>query len=360
MKKIKKTSLLIITDDLKYACGVTTYLYNLLLGLVNNRELDIHILCSGGDSIERFQNLKIKVIVKDYLRYELRSAVNFSKSVLFLSGYIIKHKIELIHSQNHYVANIAYYASIFFNVKTIQSHHNYFISHGRLKFYRASKHIAVSERIRSYILKNKFAEEKDVFLVRCGIKYKNALGPKNNQKINILSLSRLVQEKGFDTFIKAVDLIPEKYYQKANFYLAGEGKEEKKITELINSSHIQINFLGKITEPLNLFSKNHIYVMTTYWESEGYPLTMIEAALTNNLIITSDFEGVEEVFENNRDGFIFKHSNPLDLAEKIIYTIDNYNKLDFMINNFSHKINNLFNYQKMIDDTNKIYERCLN
>ena len=142
MKKIKKTSLLIITDDLKYACGVTTHLFNLLQGLNEKNEFDVHVICSGGDSIERFQNLKIKLIVKESLKYQFRSTLQFLKSILFLANYVLKNNIKLIHSQNHYVANIAFIVSKFFKIKTIQSHHNFFTSYGKLKLYRASKHIA--------------------------------------------------------------------------------------------------------------------------------------------------------------------------------------------------------------------------
>ena len=218
----------------------------------------------------------------------------------------------------------------------------------------------VSKRIKDYLLTNNFADEKDVFLIRYGIKTENISVQKNTNKISILALSRLIPEKGLDTYIKAVALLPSEYFKKADFYLAGEGIEEKNLIELIRLTGSQIKFLGEIKNSVEVFCKNHIFVMTSYWESEGYPLTIIEASLTNNFLITSDFEGVEEVFENKKDGLLFKHSNATDLAEKIKYAIDNYHNLNNIIKNNNQKISKIFNYNKMVDDISSIYKRYLN
>ena len=360
MKNKKKSPLLILTDDLKYACGVTTHLYNLLLGLIEKNEFEIHLISSGGDSIERFQNLNIRLIEKGCFKYQFKSIFNFLHSILYLTNYVRKHKIELIHSQNHYVANIAFIVSKFLKITTIQSHHNLFTTYGRLSLFKASQHIVVSKRIKDYFLANNIADEKDVFLIRYGIKSENISIEKNMDKITILALSRLIPEKGLDTYIKAVALLPREYFNKVEFYLAGEGIEEKKLTKLISSTGTPIKFLGEIKDSLNTLGKNHIFVITSYWKNEGYPLTIIEAALTNNFIITSDFEGVEEVFENEKDGFVFKNSNPEDLAEKIKYAIDNYHNLTNVIDNCYSKIKKVFNYDKMVENISSIYRGHLN
>ncbi len=355
-----KYSILIITDDLKYACGVTTFLYNFLLGMRDNKEFDMHVICSGGDSIEKFKELGIKLIVRESFKYELKSKLNFFKSIVFLAFYIRKNKIKVIHSQNHYVANIAYLISVFFKIKTIQSHHNLFTKVGRLKQFKASKHIAVSERIRDYIVRNNFVKDSNVFLVRYGIKYQNEVLQKDDNRINVLAISRFIPEKGMDTFIKAVALLPVRYQKDVDFYLAGEGTEKNYLIGLMKSLNSTIKFLGKAKNPLSLFYKNHIFVMTTNWECEGYPLTLIEAALTKNFIITSNFKGVEEVFLDNKDGFTFRHSNAIDLAEKLKNAIDNYYYLTELIMNYHLKVRRLFNHEKMVNKIIEIYRTSLN
>ncbi len=352
-----QNNILLLTDDLNYNCGVTTFLYNHLISLSTNRKYNFILICTGGNSIDRFRNMDIGLFINTDFKFDKRSLLRFLKSIFFLLIFVKKNKIDLIHSQNHYVSNISFIVSKIINVKTLQSHHNLYKSRGILPHFISSKHIAVSKRIKEFMISQGILEG-DISLILYGVKIKQ-LTKKKSEKLNILLASRLIPEKSVNDYIIAVSQIPDYLRKDVNFYLAGDGSEKNDLLELNTKLNSGIIFLGLIKNMIELLNKTQISLMTSSWDAEGYPLTLIEAGLTKNLVITSDFPGYDEIFEDGVDGFVYKCGNQEDLSQKLIYAIKNFNKLNDRITNFSEKVNRIFNYDNMIRNLSELYDEIL-
>ena len=103
-----------------------------------------------------------------------------------------------------------------------------------------------------------------------------------------------------------------------------------------------------------------VFVLPTRSTAEGFPMTLIEAGYTKNFIITSDFRGLGiYFFDSEKDGLIFKSEDFADLAEKIKFTIDNYEKLTSKIKNFYTKTIDVFNVETMVKRTSNLYNEIL-
>ena len=168
--------------------------------------------------------------------------------------------------------------------------------------------------------------------------------------------SRLVPEKGVDIFLEAIGLVKEKLIKKVSFLMAGEGECESELKDQISRLKIDVNFLGKVPDINKYLTDTHIFVFSSKYKSEGFPLSIIEALLNANLLITSDFTSLTEIFEDGKDCMIFYNNDPEQLAEKINLAVTNYEGLSEMILNGTKKARNNFSLDKMVLEMKKIYQ----
>jgi glycosyltransferase involved in cell wall biosynthesis len=148
------------------------------------------------------------------------------------------------------------------------------------------------------------------------------LAPTALQKINnadppalfILMVARFAYPKDQETVIRALKLLP------ANVHVvfAGEGETETQMKNL--SDHLQItnrvHFLGYRPDALQLMKSVQVNVLSSHYE--GMSGAAIEAMASGIPFLGSDVPGINDIVPGQQ--FLFKPSNPQDLAEKI-YTL---------------------------------------
>lgn len=352
-------NLLILTNELNFTDGVTSHLFNLLNQLKKEYSLNFILVCSGGDSVKRFENSGIKVYVEKNLNHANRSLVNYSKIVLSILKITRLNKTDIIHSHNHYAANIAGIVSKYISLKKIQTIHGIFPEGGRLEHFKADKFIAVSEPVNNYLIKNKIAKEYNIKLIRHGFPEIKNLQTKNRDEIKIICASRLVYEKGADVFINASKIVKNKFKGNVRFFVAGKGEEEADLKSLSKKLNTEINFCGNVKDIPGLLLETNFFVMPTRSLSEGFPMSIVEAAFAKNLIITSQFDWLDNVFVSGTDGLAFETGNFYDLADKILFALENPDAADKMCDNFHFKALKLFNLKTFADNHLELYEECL-
>lgn len=355
-------NILFLTGQLNYVDGVTNHLYYLLKGILNFKDTKIFLITGGGDAVKKFQDIGIHVDVNSKFMHRNRSIKNFSECIVKIIQFINKNNIQIIHSHNHYAANIAARAGRFTNTTTIQTNHGLLNENGHLPHFKAQKFIAVNEHIKDHMLKNKSGDLQNIILIRHGIPSDVRYKKEPKDEINILSAARLVPEKGLDLFIKAAADIKNNFKRKdykLNFSIAGAGPSESELVDMNDELHAGIKFLGVVTDMTSLLQTNDIFIMPTRSTSEGFPMSLVEASFANNLIITSSFLGLDPVFINEVDGLTFNVNDHCDLAAKIIYAIENPSQMDRMKNNFFNKATSIFDLKTMITKHLQLYEKCL-
>ncbi len=352
------TNLLILTNKINYTDGVSSHLYYLLSGLRKTNQLRIFLICSGGDSIERFKNIGIEVHADENLDHQNRNLKNFTKAIISVVRFSRQNDVDIIHSHNHYAANIANHASKFLEIQTVQTIHGILPETGRLNHFKADKYVAVSEPVVSYLLSNKIASKKNIRLIRQGVPEFNDVHKDHNGEIKIISASRLVHEKGIDVFIKAARSVSEIYKNGVKFYIAGIGEAERDLKKLCADLNVDITFLGNVKNMTDLFSKSDIFVMPTRSGSEGFPMTIAEAASVKNLIIASKFDWLESIFKEGIDGLMFTIDDSRELSEKIIFALENRESADQMAENFYVKSQKIFSIGTAVKKHLELYNEC--
>ncbi len=313
-------NILYIANELNHSDGVSAHLYNLICELKKSYAIEASILCGGGNAVGKFKDAGSDVYENKILRHSERTMKNFTSAILYVYKYSQLNKAEIIHSHSHYASNIAYNSSKLSGAKTVQTVHGIIPDTGRLPHLSGKNFIAVNDHVLNY-LKLRLKSRDRAVLIYNGIDFGKYEPKKTGNKLTFIAASRLESGKGLDTYIKAISSLSDNYRSRAKFIIAGEGSLENFLKELNTELNAGIIFAGRIKDLSTMLKKTDVFVIPS--ESEGFPMAMLEAAASGNSIISSDFEGVENIIDDGTDGIIFRRNNPSDLQKRIIYAMDN-------------------------------------
>ncbi|MGD8306544.1 MAG: glycosyltransferase family 4 protein [Ignavibacteria bacterium] len=349
---------LFLVNQLLKVCGVSKHLYELLSELREYDDIKIVIATGGGNVINKFEKLGYEIIVNENFNHDNRSYYGFIKGVYWLSKFLNERKISIVHSHHHYAANIAQTTKLFRKSTTILTNHGILPEIGMLSHFPSDHIIAVNQHVFDHIRNNKKYKSKSTHLIHQGIRNRFTGSKKRNTILRFISASRIVKEKGLDTFIKAISYLSENEKSEAEFLLAGEGKFLDELLDLESRIRSGIKYIGVLDDVQDYLKTTDVFVMTST-AVEGFPTSLIEAAYAKNLIITSNFSGIENFFEDNKDGLIYEINNANELSEKLRFTIQNFHKLGELVENFYRKSVVLFDLRLNAKKTYDLYKSIL-
>lgn len=147
--------------------------------------------------------------------------------------------------------------------------------------------------------------------------------PENER--DVLFVGRLEKYKGFGTFIKALNMLSEKYKFKA--HIVGDGSQRV----LLNDAKFKFEhypFVSKkdlkmLYEKCSLFvmpSESQFYLGKLYW-SEVFSVATLEAMASGRPVVTSDSGNLPYI--NRSSEAVFKQGYPEDLSKKMSFFFDN-------------------------------------
>lgn len=167
--------------------------------------------------------------------------------------------------------------------------------------------------------------------IKCKV-YKNAISiPKevkvlSENQFNILFLAIIDKRKGIYDLVEAAKLLIKRYSgeKTINFIIAGTGKEEKNIKELVKLYKIDnyFYFIGWVNEEKKreLLRKSHLFVLPSY--NEGLPMSILEAISYGIPVISTDVGSINEAVINDLNGYLIKPGNYEELYDKMNQLID--------------------------------------
>jgi len=157
--------------------------------------------------------------------------------------------------------------------------------------------------------------------------FRNKLGIKEDEKV-VITISRLVKKNGIEDLIKAVEILVNRFNQKAKLLICGSGEKEDKLKELAKKLRIKdkILFLGHIDHndlPEYLWISN---VFCRPSLSEGLGNVFLEAMAAGVPIIGTPVGGIPDFLKDHETGWFCGVNNPKSIAEKIQHILDEKNK----------------------------------
>lgn len=155
------------------------------------------------------------------------------------------------------------------------------------------------------------------------VQCKYSLQLPHNKKI-IFSLGSLIERKGFNYLIDAMEIVAEKRKDVLCFIGGSgplEGVLQKQITELNLQNHIKL--VGFVSDELLPLWMNACDIFVFPSLNEGVPLVMFESLACGKPFVGTKVGGIPEIISSEDYGLLVEPANPEDLAEKILIAIGN-------------------------------------
>ncbi len=135
----------------------------------------------------------------------------------------------------------------------------------------------------------------------------------------ILSVGRLTKQKNFSYLINEFS-----DFLKVNddfiLLILGDGEEKKSLNKLIESKELKekVFLLGFKKNVYSFMKYSEIFILSSLWEEVGF--VMVEAAINNSYIISSDCpNGPKEFLNNGKNGILFKNNSKEGLFKSLIH-----------------------------------------
>lgn len=153
--------------------------------------------------------------------------------------------------------------------------------------------------------------------------------PKDNR---FLFLARITPSKGIAEYIKAAEMVKEKYPE-AVFDIVGpldatvENAEDGLLQKACDDGTVAYH--GATTDVSGWMGKCRFFIYPSYYP-EGVPRCAIQAIATGRPIITCDAPGCKETVKDGVNGFLIPAKNPQILAQKMIWMIEHPEEVEKM------------------------------
>jgi glycosyltransferase involved in cell wall biosynthesis len=349
----------ILPNSLNYTDGVSNHIYDLINGFKRNaKDVSFCIITGENNAAKKFDNLEIEILVWSGFQHSERSLINFSLGAMKLIRFVKERNINILHSHNHYHACIAIVCKALTAVTTIQTNHGIIPEAGILPHLSADRYIIINQHVVEYFKAQHPVKYRHANFIRCGIP-ELKLPRKAHQLLTFIAAGRFVHEKGFDTYIKAVNGLPEEVISRACFYLAGDGEEKASLLNLNNSLGNKVSYLGNVSTLQEKFFETDVLVNPSRSKSEGFPRTIVEAAFAGNLIITSNFLGVTNDLIPDRDGLLFDAESVEQLQILILKCVENFEIISDLQKNFTGEAKDIFSVDLMTALTERVYRDAI-
>lgn len=364
------TKILYLIDSLTEGAG--RVVYDLARSLDKGRfEVMVATIYSGGELAEQLKKHKIRVV-------SLNKKSGKDLSIIFrLQRLMKKENIRIIHCHNSDAYEYGVIAAWLAGVRKI-----YATMHGksvkRTLFKKARerfvnrfislflrRYIVVSDDLGRYAAKNWCFNRKKIRTIYNGIDtdvYKNKkkdlkllskLKLKKND--NILSIvAGLRKVKNHAILIRAMQIV-KKTHPDTRLLVIGEGYEREALEDFTRRLDLQkeVMFLGYRDDIIGLFSLTDINILSSF--SECLSITLLESMACETPSVVTRVGGNPEVVEDKEDGFLIQSDDHIELAEKILFLLDNKKARGSVAKSAREKVVNKFSIDRMIKEHEQLY-----
>jgi glycosyltransferase involved in cell wall biosynthesis len=129
----------------------------------------------------------------------------------------------------------------------------------------------------------------------------------------VLSVSRLTPQKGIDTAIRALSLLPDDVV----LVVLGEGPERERLRELAEERLVadRVFLPGRVPDVGAWLRRAHAYVQPSRWE--GFGLAVLEAMVSGLPVVATNVSSLPELVADGDTGVLVPPEDPAALARGI-------------------------------------------
>ena len=182
-------------------------------------------------------------------------------------------------------------------------------------------------------------------------------------KVRLISVGRLVKEKGHNYGIMAIHKVLQRRPElDLEYVIVGDGPLQEELIRLIENLNlvgvVRLFGSGDQSKVITEIKKSDIYLLPSV--AEALPLVAMEAQAIGLPIIASDVGSVDQIVLNGKSGFLVSPMDPDALANKLDYLLDHPNIWADMGLIGKNHVDNKYDINKLNDRLVEIYQQLLN
>jgi len=177
-------------------------------------------------------------------------------------------------------------------------------------------------------------------------------------------VGRFVKEKGYLDLFKAFKIVRTKNPDVVLLLIAPLDKEKNDALNYsifrdygIEKEVIVLGREGEISDIEEFYSLMDIFVLPSY--REGFPYSIMEASAMGRPVVATDIRGCREAVEDRVTGILVPAKNPYQLAQALIYLLDNQEKSEELGRNGRRKAEKEFDERLVFDRIEEEYQRLI-
>ena len=227
--------------------------------------------------------------------------------------------------------------------------------------------IAISKAVRDYLIRKENYDCKKVTVIYNTVDLRlfdlNMVKESVTNSDNYLigSVGRLHPQKGHSILIQSMSAVIREF-RKTRLLIIGSGSLRMELENLARnlkvSDHVTFLGLKSPLEVIEILRGVNLFVLASNWE--GFGIAVIEAMALSKPVVATAVEGLHEVIEDGRTGFLVPQGDPQALAEKVIYLLKNRDLSTEMGKEGRKRVETLFSLDNMIVKLERLYRDLLN
>lgn len=186
------------------------------------------------------------------------------------------------------------------------------VYHDKIAYKKCDKIIAVSKNQAEALKKfnpqysNKVISIHNLTNVN-GIRAKGMVPLDDNfddKNFHIVSVGRVSHEKGMDLAVRVCAELISDGYTNIRWWIVGDGPAMQEVREAIVQLNMQgyVNLTGMKSNPYPYIQQADLYVQPSRYE--GYPMTILEALILGQIVISTNNAGASEIIDDDNNGFL--------------------------------------------------------
>ncbi|MBI3012690.1 MAG: glycosyltransferase family 4 protein [Elusimicrobia bacterium] len=182
---------------------------------------------------------------------------------------------------------------------------------------------------------------------------RKSLNLSSDSKI-ILNVAPFKIQKDPLSFVRLAVLVRKKMPE-CRFLMVGDGDLRVETESLIQSLQLNdsVKILGWRRDIPELLAISDLFALTSLWE--GLPRAAVEALIVGKPVIAFAVDGLKELIQDGKNGFLFPPGTLDSMGEKIVQVLKNETLRKTLSENASQSIDSSFDIHQMVRDQENLY-----
>lgn len=146
------------------------------------------------------------------------------------------------------------------------------------------------------------------------------LPPRNEEKIRILAVGRMMRQKRHDRLLRVLAGVHRRARRPVEAMIAGDGPQREEIQHQAAALGLDVKFLGRVADLAPVYRSADIFLLTS--DHEGTPNVVLEAMACGLPVVGTRVGGVPEIIEHGISGFLADTAREDVLIELLLELIE--------------------------------------